>query len=151
MASRAQTILVVDDHEDSRLIMRLWLGYQGRRVLEAADGHECLSIARRERPDVIVLDLVLPRMNGWEAAQALRRDPATAAIPIVALTAALLPEDQERALRAGCEIVVAKPAPPGLLLYYIDLVHNRVVHDAMERGIIGRAPRRGGFATGIPT
>mgnify|MGYP001215980958 FL=1 len=120
MSAFASTILIADDHEDSRAIIRTMLEHYGRRVLEAWDGEECLRKARAAHPDVIVLDLVLPILNGWETARALRQDPETAQIPILAFTAAVLPEQRERAIQAGCDAVLVKPAPPTALLSAID-------------------------------
>ncbi|HEY8483378.1 MAG TPA: response regulator [Longimicrobiales bacterium] len=120
MSAFASTILIADDHEDSRAIIRTMLEHYGRRVLEAWDGEECLRKARAAHPDVIVLDLVLPILNGWETARALRQDPETAQIPILAFTAAVLPEQRERAIQAGCDAVLVKPASPTALLSAID-------------------------------
>lgn len=120
MSAFASTILIADDHEDSRAIIRTMLEHYGRRVLEAWDGEECLRKARAAHPDVIVLDLVLPILNGWETARALRQDPDTAQIPILAFTAAVLPEQRERAIQAGCDAVLVKPASPTALLSAID-------------------------------
>jgi two-component system cell cycle response regulator DivK len=125
MSAFASTILIADDHEDSRAIIRTMLEHFGRRVLEAWDGEECLRKARAARPDVIVLDLVLPILDGWETARALRQDPATAPIPILAFTAAVLPEQRERAIQAGCDAVLVKPASPTALLSAIDTLLAR--------------------------
>ncbi len=113
-------MLIADDDADSRTIVRALLEFQGRDVLEVSDGAEAVGAARALRPDVIVLDLVMPGMDGWRAAAALRADPRTRNIPILALTAAALPDDRERALAAGCDRVLSKPISLGELAAVID-------------------------------
>ncbi len=120
MTGIASTVLIADDDADSRTIVRALLEFQGRDVLEASDGRQCLGAARALRPDVIVLDLIMPHMDGWEVAAALRADPATRSIPILALTAAALPDDRARALAAGCNRVLSKPIALGELAAVID-------------------------------
>jgi CheY-like chemotaxis protein len=105
-------VLLADDHDDSRTLLRIILEHRGSRVLEARDGEACLRLAREERPDVIVLDLFMPRLNGWQTAQALRADAGTADIPILAFTASAMADDHRRALDAGCRLVLTKPASP---------------------------------------
>ncbi len=120
MTGIASTVLIADDDADSRTIVRALLEFQGRDVLEASDGRQCLGAARALRPDVIVLDLVMPDLDGWHVAAARRAAPATRAIPILALTAAALPDDRARALAAGCDRVLAKPIALGELSSVID-------------------------------
>lgn len=120
MTGIASTVLIADDDADSRTIVRALLEFQGRDVLEVSGGVECVGAARAVRPDVIVLDLVMPGMDGWHTAAALRADPRTSAIPILALTAAALPDDRERALAAGCDRVLSKPISLGELAAVID-------------------------------
>lgn len=120
MTGIASTVLIADDDVDSRAIVRALLEFQGREVVEAADGPECLGVARRQRPDVIVLDLIMPHLDGWHVAAALRADPATRSIPILALTAAALPHDHDRAIAAGCDRVLNKPIALGELSSVID-------------------------------
>ncbi len=120
----ARTILVVDDDADARRIARTWLEGAGRRVFEAADGHECLRLAHEQSPDLILLDLVLPDMDGWEAARELRADPATASIPILGLTGLSFPVLRKRAVEAGCDLVLTKPVSPTRLLQEIDDLYD---------------------------
>lgn len=120
MLSTAATILVVDDDADARRIARTWLEGAGRRVLEAGNGHECLRVAREQRPDLILLDLDMPDMDGWEAARELRAHVATAAIPILGLTGISFPVLRQRAVDAGCDLVLTKPVSPTRLLQEID-------------------------------
>src|SRR5512142_2913046 len=124
MLSTAATILVVDDDVDARRIARSWLEGAGRRVLEAGDGRECLDVARADQPDMILLDLVLPDVDGWEAARALRADPATAGIPILGLTGLAFPVLRKRAVEAGCDVVLTKPVSPTRLLQEIDSLYG---------------------------
>ena len=94
-------------------------------LLEAEDGEEGVDVARRERPDLILMDLSLPRMDGWTATRTLRGDAATAEIPVVALTAHASAEDRERALGAGCSDYLTKPVERGQLVRAIRKNLNR--------------------------
>jgi CheY-like chemotaxis protein len=85
---------------------------KGFRVITAADGPTALLAARTERPDVIVMDLSLPHMDGWEATRRLKRDPRTEHIPVVACTAHVLGRSCERAVDAGCNAYLTKPCLP---------------------------------------
>lgn len=122
MTGIASIVLIADDDADSRAIVRTLLEFQGREVVEATDGGDCLAAVRSCRPDVIVLDLVMPGMDGWDVAAALRADPATRAIPILALTAAATPHERDRALAAGCDRVLQKPIALAELAVVIDEV-----------------------------
>ena len=82
-----KTILVVDDHEAIRLLGRTILEYEGYNVVEAADGKEALASIEQSKPDLVLLDLQMPNMNGWELLEELRKDEATASIPVVLFTA----------------------------------------------------------------
>jgi len=105
-------VLVVDDHEDSRIIARLVLEAAGFRVREAASGVAGLSLAAALEPAVMLLDLILPEIDGWEVARRLRRDPATSSMGIIAVTALALCDDHARARNAGCDTVLIKPVLP---------------------------------------
>ncbi len=129
----ATRVLVADDDADSRAITRTILEFQGRQVLEAADGRECVIAAVVHRPDVIVLDLVMPGMDGWQAAAALRAEPATRSIPILALTASSHADDRTRALAAGCDRVLVKPTSLAELTAVIDALHQVAQTDARAR------------------
>jgi len=102
-------ILVVEDSPDIRVLIRMLLEAAGHEVLTAADGRAAVEVARAERPDLVLMDLSLPILSGWEAARKIKDDPATAAIPIVAVTAHAMHGDRERALAAGCDGFIAKP------------------------------------------
>ena len=109
-------VLVVDDHDDSRTIARLVLESVGFRVVEAAGGCEGLRLATELRPHVVLLDLVLPGLDGWEIARLLRRDRMTKRSVIIAVTAIANLEDQTRAIEAGCDEVLTKPVSPANML-----------------------------------
>jgi len=108
----AARILVVEDDPDNRRIVVKVLAVDGYTTLEAADGESAFALARREHPDAILMDLAMPGVDGWEAARRLKADPATADIPIVALTAFALRGDEDRAREAGCDAYLAKPCRP---------------------------------------
>ena len=109
MSFSQYTILHVEDLEDNRGIVRQLARRMGVRLLEAGDGLEGLTIARREIPNAILMDLSLPIMDGWEATTQLKADPATRHIPVIALTAHAMAGDEQRARAAGCDDYVAKP------------------------------------------
>ena len=108
----AARILVAEDDADSRRILVRVLTSEGYETLEAADGRTTVEIARREHPDLVVMDLAMPGMDGWEASRRLKADPQTADIPIVALTAFAMRGDEERAREAGCDGYLSKPCRP---------------------------------------
>lgn len=102
-------ILLVEDNEMNRDMLSRRLERRGFEVSIALDGAEGLEKATSERPDLILLDMSLPVMDGWEAAKLLKQRPATAAIPIIALTAHAMSGDRERALEVGCDDYDVKP------------------------------------------
>lgn len=103
------TILLVEDVEDNRALARFLLEADGHEVIEAVNGFEALALAREHQPDLILMDLSLPEMDGWEAARRLWLDPATAGLKVVAVTAHAMAGDRERVLAAGFLGYVAKP------------------------------------------
>lgn len=128
--SRTRTILVVDDAALFRELGSLFLSRIGR-VIPAADGEEGLFLARRHHPDVILLDLVMPGIDGAEVCRRLRADPELSSTPVVMLTASPLAEDHERAIVAGADQVISKPISRVAL---IDAV-NRYLHSPIARGM----------------
>ena len=108
----AARIVVVEDDPDNRRIVVKVLSVDGYTTLEAVDGESAVALARREHPDAILMDLAMPGVDGWEAARRLKADPATADIPIVALTAFALRGDEDRAREAGCDAYLSKPCRP---------------------------------------
>jgi two-component system cell cycle response regulator DivK len=102
-------ILVVEDNTDNLELVRFLLERSGYQVLEAHDGRMGMDIARQELPDLILMDLSLPGVDGWTAARELKADPNTASIPLLALTAHTLPGDRNRALESGFDGYISKP------------------------------------------
>lgn len=112
MSENQKTVLLVEDNEDNLVVYRTILEHVGFKVLEARDGEEGVSRARAERPDIILMDISIPKMDGWEATERLKADGVTASIPIIALTAHALEEDRLKAMKAGCDGYLAKPVEP---------------------------------------
>lgn len=115
-ASTAQTLLLVEDNEDNRIIYCTVLRHLGYIVLEAQDGVQAVELARSAQPDLILMDISIPRMDGWEATRVLRGDPRTSAIPIIALTAHALADDRARASQVGFSSYLAKPIEPRVVV-----------------------------------
>lgn len=105
-------VLVVDDVAHGREICAEYLEFRGFRVATAEDGEEALAKAFELLPDVILMDLSLPRLDGWEATRRLKHDERTRDIPVIALTAHALADAHEKAKSAGCDAVVTKPCLP---------------------------------------
>ena len=109
-------VLVVEDYQDAREMYIAYLQFAGYRVAEAANGYEAIERAQALRPDIILMDLALPKMDGWEATRRLKEDPRTRDIPIVALTGHALARHAEGAKEAGCDAFVTKPCLPDALV-----------------------------------
>ncbi|HEY8380181.1 MAG TPA: response regulator [Nannocystis sp.] len=118
-------VLIVEDNELSRDMLSRRLRRKGYEVLVAVDGHEGITMVQEQRPDIVLMDLSLPDMDGWEATRQLKRDKSTADIPIIALTAHAMSGDREKALDAGCDDYDTKPIDLRRLLSKI----NRFVPD----------------------
>jgi len=114
-----RTVLYVEDNEYNRKIVRQLLSRTSYRLREAADGEAALGMVREERPDLILMDVQLPRMSGLDVTRALRTDPATADVPIIVVTSFALSGDDQRALAAGASAYIAKPYSPRELLALI--------------------------------
>jgi CheY-like chemotaxis protein len=102
-------ILIVEDNMDTYELMRLILELNGYETFLAADGRDGVNAALKQKPDLILMDLSMPEMDGWEAARRIRKNPKTGSIPIIAVTAHALPGDRQRALEAGCDEYITKP------------------------------------------
>jgi CheY-like chemotaxis protein len=113
-------VLVVDDEPDVLLLCRLNLQQRGHELLEAADGSTALEIARELHPDVIVLDLMLPGISGYDVLEALQRDAETTDIPVLVLTAKSLRADRERSHGLGASAFLTKPFLPNELCEMVD-------------------------------
>ena len=112
----AKTILYVEDNELNRKMLRHLLRNTSYRLIEAHDGETGVTMARSEHPDLILMDVQLPKISGIEATRTLRADPATAATPIIAITSFALSGDEQRAKEAGASAYLAKPYSPFQLL-----------------------------------
>jgi two-component system cell cycle response regulator DivK len=115
------TVLYVEDNEFNRKIVRQLLTRTTYRLREAADGEAALGMVRQERPDLILMDVQLPKMSGLDVTRALRGDPATADVPIIVVTSFALSGDEQRAMAAGASAYIAKPYSPRELL---ELIHT---------------------------
>lgn len=102
-------VLIVEDNEMNRDMLTKRLVRRGYEVLTAVDGRAGIETTRSEKPDLVLLDMSLPEVDGWEAARELKGDPATASIPIIALTAHAMTDDRQKALDAGCNDYDTKP------------------------------------------
>jgi two-component system cell cycle response regulator DivK len=120
-----KTILLVEDVEDNRDLVVQILESE-YTVVEARDGMEGLEKARTLRPDLVLLDLALPKMDGWETARRIKADPDLKHIPIIALTAYAMEGDEAQALEAGCDAYVAKPVLPKDLRAQVRMVLEAV-------------------------
>jgi two-component system cell cycle response regulator DivK len=105
----AKVVLIVDDEPNNLKLFRDLLGVAGYTVIEATDGKQAVELARARKPDLILMDIQMPVMDGLEATRILKADATTRDIPIVAVTAYAMPSDEQRMLQAGCDGYVAKP------------------------------------------
>jgi two-component system cell cycle response regulator DivK len=119
-------VLLVDDYRDARDMYGQYLEYSGYQVSQAANGVEALQRALEDQPAIILMDLSLPIMDGWEATRRLKADQRTAGIPVVALTGHALAGVSERAKEAGCDAFVTKPCLPEDLVREIKRVLDAV-------------------------
>ncbi len=112
----SKRILVVEDHEDNRQILRDLLASAGYEMIEAENGEAGVAAAAAHHPDLILMDIQLPILDGYEATRRIKSDPALKAIPIIVVTSYALSGDEDKARLAGCDAYVAKPYSPRLLL-----------------------------------
>ena len=113
------TILVVEDNEMNRDMLTRRLERKGFNILTAVDGAGGIALAEAEQPDLVLMDMSLPVIDGWEATRRLKANPATQAIPVIALTAHAMDGDRERALASGCDEYDIKPIDLSRLLVKI--------------------------------
>ncbi len=102
-------VLIVEDNFDNLALVRYLVERVGYEVLEAMNGIEGIKVAREQHPDLILMDMALPEMDGWAATKEIKSDPTTKDIPIIALTAYTQPNDRLNAHQAGCDSFIAKP------------------------------------------
>lgn len=131
--SEGPRVLLVDDYPDAREMYSEYLEFSGFQVVEAANGMEALQRALDANPDIILMDLSLPVMDGWEATRRLKADLRTAHIPIVALTGHALAGISEGAKRAGCDAFVTKPCLPEDLVKEIRRVLGEAAHSISKK------------------
>ncbi len=112
----SKRILVVEDTEDNRQIVRDLLSNVGYTLIEAVTGEEGVAFAARDKPDLILMDIQLPVLDGYEATRRIKADPALAHIPIIAVTSYALSGDEAKTKAAGCDAYIAKPYSPRQLL-----------------------------------
>jgi two-component system cell cycle response regulator DivK len=112
----SKRILVVEDQEDNRQILRDLLGNTGYQMFEAENGEDAVTMAAAEKPDLILMDIQLPLVDGYEATRRIKANPALSAIPIIAITSYALSGDEDKARAAGCDDYVTKPYSPRKLL-----------------------------------
>jgi two-component system, cell cycle response regulator DivK len=124
----APLILVVDDYQDAREMYAEYLQFSGFRVAEARNGNEAVDQAFALKPNLILMDLSLPGMDGWEATRRLKADASTRHIPIVALTGHALAGASEGAKKAGCDSFVTKPCLPDDLVVEVRRMLSTVKH-----------------------
>jgi two-component system, cell cycle response regulator DivK len=121
-------VLIIDDVEDNRVLYRTYLEHDGYRVAEAADATTGLALARDLAPALVIMDLSMPGLDGWEATRMLRSDPATSTIGIVAISAFHEPLSRQRAKDAGADFFVAKPCLPSELSLHVSECLRRHQH-----------------------
>jgi len=119
-------ILIVEDNMDNYELVRFVLERAGYDVFLAVNGRDGVDAARLQKPDLILMDLGLPEMDGWTASQKLKSDEATKSIPLYALTAHTLPQDRKRALQAGCDGYVTKPIHVESFLEFINETFDKI-------------------------
>jgi CheY-like chemotaxis protein len=128
-------VLVVEDYQDAREMYAAYLQFSGYRVAEATNGLEAIEKAIQLMPDIILMDLALPKVDGWEATKRLKSDPRTKHIPIVALTGHALAGFAEGAREAGCDAFVTKPCLPDALVAEIRRMLTKTQqHDGGRHG-----------------
>lgn len=114
--SAARTVLLVEDNEDNRIVYATMLEHFGFEVVAAENGLDAVEMARSGAPDLILMDISIPGIDGWTATERLQADPETREIPVIAVTANALPEHRERAEALGCAGFLTKPCAPRRLL-----------------------------------
>lgn len=133
----AQKILVVDDEPDVLLLCRVNLEFEGYDVVEAHDGEQAMQQVRAERPDAVLLDVMMPKMDGWQVLAAIKDDPELAHIPVVMLTAKVQDQDQIRGWSSGAAEYITKPFSPLALSQVVeDVLSNDPEEEERRRATI---------------
>ncbi len=120
-------ILLVEDNEMNRDMLSRRLQRKGYEVLIAIDGEQGVAVAQAEQPDLILMDMSLPVLDGWEATRKIRADPTISAVPVIALTAHAMAGDQEKCMAVGCDDYDTKPVDLARLLGKIELLLQRAL------------------------
>ncbi len=135
--SDGQKVLVVDDEPDVLLLCRVNLEFEGYNVVEASDGEMAMEVVRAERPDVVLLDVMMPKMDGWQVLAAIKADPDLKDTPVVMLTAKVQDQDQIRGWSSGAAEYITKPFSPLSLSQVIgDVIANDPEEEAQRRRMI---------------
>lgn len=138
-------VLVVEDYQDAREMYAAYLQFSGFEVAEAGNGVEAIEKTRELLPDIVLMDLALPRMDGWEATRRLKNDERTRHIPIVALTGHALAGHAEGAREAGCDAFVTKPCLPDALVAEIRRLldqHRRKSDNETDAGRVSKSSKK---------
>ena len=122
MNPNGKTVLLVEDNEDNRIVYSTILRHFGYKVTEALNGEEGIAKARTEKPDLILMDMNMPELDGWEATRQIKAKPELAGVPVIALTAHAMTGDRERAIEAGCVDYHTKPIEFPKLLAQIEAI-----------------------------
>ena len=117
-------VLVIDDEPDVRWLIRMSLERAGHEVIDAEDGLRGIALAMKQRPDIIVLDLMMPVMDGYGVLAELAKDPRTASVPVVVLSAKAIPDEADRASAAGARRFVEKPFDPDEIAIELGELHQ---------------------------
>lgn len=125
MAKRTKTILLVDDEKSLRLLVSATLASERFHIVEAVDGPEALAAAEREHPDLVLLDVGLPGLDGFAVCEALKHAPATAGVPVILLTAQAQADQRQRGADVGADGYITKPFSPLQLLAAVDAALER--------------------------
>jgi len=120
------TILVVDDAEDTRLLYASYLSYAGLTVQEAGDGEEALAVVAKSPPDLVVMDLAMPHLDGWESTRRIKANPQTKDVCVIVVTSNAMPDQLAKAHAAGADAVLTKPCLPEVLFESVcDVLRRR--------------------------
>jgi two-component system cell cycle response regulator DivK len=128
-------VLLVEDNEMNRDMLSRRLIRRGFQVVFAMDGQQGIDLARSERPDIILMDMSLPVINGWEATRRLKADDATRSVPVIGLTAHAMSGDREKAIEAGCDDYDTKPVELDRLIGKIERLLGTATDEALRQAV----------------
>ena len=139
----AHRVMVVDDNEDLVTVLKRYLEGAGYEVIPAYDGSQALELVQTQNPEIIVLDVYMPGMNGKDVLRRLKEDPATAVIPVIMQTAASEPQDFEDSAVAGADAHLPKPCDPPDLLLMIERLLTAAAQEGIARRLSGESEDAG--------